>query len=380
MVAESNTQLFRNFESVKVLINKPDALNGLIFATILIIAILTATRKAGGNKLLDRAQTNQLKGLAILMVIVGHLWVHVAYQRAVLIFSGDAVAMFLILSGFGLTVSLRIKRQDFAAFIFRRVKRVMVPYWVATVMFLLLDYVLLNKVYTEREIVMTMCGLNFTERVNHIDYARWFVTFILMWYLVVYFAMLTLNSRMAIIFLFAFGTSMFMIHYYVLHLSWYQFLAFPLGCFFGVYQREIEELLRRKSRVFIWLSVLWACWGLAYKSVVALPVVNEFLWRNIPNVMLKAIFEFNGIVLCASVIIGSSIACCGRYKSKFLDLCGTYSYELYLIHGAFLIKYNFFIKDGEMISVLIGFSLLMFFLLLVSICLARASRGEFARR
>lgn len=57
------------------------------------------------TSILDRPQAEQLRGVAIFLVVLGHLWVHASKQSPFLMLQGDAVAMFLIISVFGLTMS-----------------------------------------------------------------------------------------------------------------------------------------------------------------------------------------------------------------------------------------------------------------------------------
>lgn len=364
----------QNFESSKLVIENPNILNLFLFLIVVFVTFISVKRCPNSFHILDKSQTNQLKGAAILMIIVGHLWVHVASVRADFVFSGEAVALFLILSGFGLTVSFLKKPQNFKTFLIKRVKRVMVPYWIGTVLFLLLDFLILGKTYSINEMLMTTLGLNLNQNINHIDYVRWFVTFILMWYFLFYSAMSMMSPLRVIIFLFINAIIMFPIHYYLLHFSWYQFLAFPIGCCCGLFYQDLQKLYSERKRMFGLLALLGTTWVILYKTFCSFELFNNYLWDNVPNIFLIALFEFNSIILCFALIVGLSYLGYKQYQSRFLGLCGKYSYELYLVHGAFLIKYNAFFRNDSLFFVLIGFVLLIVFLIFFAAGLSKLTR------
>ena len=90
-----------NFEVDKLLVNQPDLTNLAILIILFIIVILSLKRRR--TTFGDVAHSNQAKGIAILLIIVGHLWVHVSSQKPALVFSAEGVSLFLILSGYVLT-------------------------------------------------------------------------------------------------------------------------------------------------------------------------------------------------------------------------------------------------------------------------------------
>jgi hypothetical protein len=91
----------QNFETLKLATSEP--YNPVILA-LLVLAIAVSCRKQT-TRFLDRTQTDQLKGLAILLVVIGHLGYHAITPQAALTFGSEGVALFLMLSGFGLTRS-----------------------------------------------------------------------------------------------------------------------------------------------------------------------------------------------------------------------------------------------------------------------------------
>ena len=94
------------------------------------------------------------------------------------------LAVFLFLSGYGLTRSHMLRKLSLLQFITRRINRVMLPYWITTVLFLILNYVLLSETYSLRLIALTTVGLNFDRATQLLDYVRWFIPLILFFYVV----------------------------------------------------------------------------------------------------------------------------------------------------------------------------------------------------
>ena len=119
-----------NYEVQKLTVDNPSILNVLIFMIFGIGSLVSLKKRE--TKFLGREQTNQLKGLSILLVVTGHLWMHVTSEKAIPIVGDYAVSAFLMLSGYGLTRSSRKKAVRFASFVRRRLVRVILPYWIIT--------------------------------------------------------------------------------------------------------------------------------------------------------------------------------------------------------------------------------------------------------
>jgi peptidoglycan/LPS O-acetylase OafA/YrhL len=63
-----------------------------------------------------------------------------------------------------------------------------------------------------------------------------------------------------------------------------------------------------------------------------------------------------------------------NYISKFLIFCGTIAYEIYLIHGPLLIKYNIFFKWMPLSLIAVSFLIYLFCLLILSYWFYRIDR------
>lgn len=173
--------VYRNYEVEKLFCAQPLLQSILIYAGLLILSILLLRRlRSSDPSLLPVGVSQQLKGLAILFVNAGHIGVHILQAGNAYIVIGDyGVAMFFMLSGFGLARSYEKKAFSFRQFGLRRIPRVFVPYWITTVVILVADVLVLDRSYDTKTIVLTLLGVNLSDLANFIDYVWWFITAII---------------------------------------------------------------------------------------------------------------------------------------------------------------------------------------------------------
>jgi peptidoglycan/LPS O-acetylase OafA/YrhL len=266
-----------NYESVKLSVADPEVHQAII---LLVFGLLVcfASRKTNRTPLLDRQQTEQLKGFAIFLVILGHLWVHVSDSRPLLVLSGDGVTIFFfMLSGFGLAVSSGNRRPNARTFAVRRLMRVMLPYWLATAFIVALDAILLGRLLSPVDLTLTLLGVNIGDATRHLDYARWFVTSILLWYVLFYLVMLLKDKAGLdpLFCLFSCGLALYLFNHYVYSFASQEF-AFPAGCALARYRDEMRNRFERSRRRWGLGAVILLAGGILYKALI--PLVYPQLW------------------------------------------------------------------------------------------------------
>jgi len=328
--------MVRNFETAKLFIASPDLTNTALLLLLCAAALVSVKKMpAASQDPFSPLHTRQMRGAAILLIMLGHVWVHVAHQAPSIILSGYGVAFFFLLSGFGLSVSAREHHRAITPFLLRRLRRVMVPYWCTTAIFLALDAALLGKTCSPATIILTGMGINMTEATTHIDYVRWYITLQLIWYAIFCVTVLRLPGRRSLVWMGICAVVIFFFDYYVTRQGWAHIFAFPLGCALGLHSEQIRTALEKHRGLFLSGACAAVLWVLFYKAAIALPASKQ-----LPQILCKLIDEANG-VLCAA---GAGILIAGLGQrglmSRFLLVCGTFSYELFLLHGPLLIKYN----------------------------------------
>ena len=331
-----------NFEVDKLLVSQPDLTNFAILIILFIIVIFSLKRRR--TTFGDAAHSNQAKGVAILLIIVGHLWVHVSSQEPSLVFSSEGVSLFLILSGYGLTMSHLASAYTLKRFFFKRISRIFYLYWLVTILVIGLDYLVLNRTYSFFDILLTTVGINLNETTKHLDYARWYITFILFWYIMFYLSTMLQSKNRALLFIFAASSILLPLDYYVTHLGWYQMYAFSIGCFIGRNHKAIRNSLQAHHTISIVAAFIGLAMVILYKIYIFHPL-RDFL----SYLVFLFVSEGAGILFSLSVMV--LIRCWGQANlaSRFLSFTGIISYELFLLHGPFLIKYNFFMNGENVI-------------------------------
>ncbi len=335
-MSDSPTSIFLNFEDTKLFISNPSFHNFVIIFILLVISLVFARRKATG--FMDITQGNELKGLAMLMVVTGHLWVHVSQDRASLILGGTAVSLFLLLSGYGLTLSVENKPLTLKGFIFRRLSRVMIPYWIITGIILLLDYLILNKTYSLQGITTTLAGINIDRTIRDLDYVRWFITLLLIEYIVFFVANRFLPRFEAILSIFLFNVLLMLLKHFDFFLlgSFHNIIAFPLGCLLAYYIKDVSRFVFEKGNhtklIILFISCLILVW-----------LLLSFFGED-KNFLIKmtriGLTNLQPLLSCVLAIL--LVGGVGRlgYVSGFLSFTGIIALEIYLVHGPLLIKYN----------------------------------------
>jgi peptidoglycan/LPS O-acetylase OafA/YrhL len=374
---------FNNYEIVKLAVRSPSLANFAILVILGLVVLASIRRSSAPFAFLDRSQTEPLRGIAILLIMLGHLWVHVSQRRADPVFSGEAVAIFFVLSGYGLTVSMRRGNRSLRHFVSHRIRRVMVPYWLATILLVALDAAILRRTYSAKDLVLTSLGFNFSPAVTSIDYVRWYLSLLLLWYILFYVANALLDGAKALVALFVVGFLIFFLSYYKLNIGWYQVLGFPVGCLLGHGSEGIGMVYSHRRSALVRLALAGILWVVSYKVVFGISSVRSWLLARVPNIIFNFILEVNGIVLCLGlVVLLAQLARSGR-RSALLLFFGAYSYELFLLHGAFLVKYDFIIRRPDTLSVIGSFLVFIAFASLIAIGLNRLARlidGKLSRK
>jgi peptidoglycan/LPS O-acetylase OafA/YrhL len=341
--------MFNNYEINKLIISYPIINNSLIMILFFTIALSSLKRKSNNN-FYNSIITDQARGLAIFFLVVGHLWYYVTKPFPDILFSiiSDGLSIFLLISGYGISKSLDKNQFSLHIFLTKRINRIMIPYWAATILILLLDYFILERSYKISHIFLTFLGINLYGVMHHFDYVRWYITFLLFWYLVAIISVQTFKNRLISYIPLFFGVIFFLLDYYILKVAWSQFIAFPLGWWLARNEKIYKQFIIKLSK--------WGSWG--FFILVILFIYIKHVWLialgdNFPSVINE---------LGLDVIKSMSSLCILNYLlwtsfySRILVFLGRYSYEIFLLHGVFLIKYNpFFEKMRFLVSFVVYF-------------------------
>jgi len=335
--------------------NAVDNRSILTTLTILSLLILISFRKGVREQPLSILQTNQMKGIAILIIIVHHVALVMGNAGYLSLFSRlgfPSVAIFLILSGYGIFLS--IEKKGLNNFFSKRVMRVYIPFILAmTYKILIFDYFILNK----RSGVGNSL-LNIFLAPATLDRYMWFIVYILFWYSITYviFSMNKLNkSKIFYLFLTAIlvGISP------VPHLWISNCFSFPFGCWIGANSQiiieKLENLLAGKkqnlSSIFAHIKKHLNHYIETFTLYLSFGIVclHLWVWMKFPSATANinypiiyypiiSVIGHNIIAISFATLIIGLIILLGKFKirSRFLNFLGENSFELYLVHGTLL--------------------------------------------
>lgn len=349
---------FQNHEIVKISLEYP-VLTPVIIYCLLLLLIFYRRKKNEKKSFLCRQVTDELRGLAILLVVVGHLGFHTLEARQQIYFpvlGQYGVSIFFLLSGFGLTRSYVNRPLLLTDFFIRRLSKIMIPYWIATVVIVLIDSIFLDKSYCATDILLTMVGFNSSSIVRSIDYVRWYVTVLLFWYILFALCWKINSSRnRKIVYFFSVGALLVFNDYYLFSVG-YGYLSFPFGVLVGLYYDEIRNCYNHMSRKRILSGAIAAITANWLFQSYFVDRVDIFM----PTIGMAFIAEFSWLIVASSLAIVCSLLMPSH--SPLLSIFGKYSYGIFLFHGALMVKYDFILfRSYLFITFWIYLALVVFF-------------------
>ncbi len=323
--------------------------NALFISIFLGLVILSAKNDKGPHEM-NQTHTNEIKGIAILMVIFSHigyfLFTDHRFIYPLSIAGGVGVNIFLFLSGFGVTSSAIKDPMSRMQFYKKRLKSIFIPMWLVLALTLAADYFILAKTYPTGDVIRSIFGIfPIADIYTSINSPLWYFTFILFYYFVYPLVFNRNKPFLSIITIFLVSVVVAMIDLPVsndvLKLYKLHFLAFPLGMIFAyinlnkpglVIKRKLNEL---SSSSFVTTLIRYLLVGLC---------VAIFSCTAVHSGIGKSIFleQFASTVTVLSIVF---IFLLKNTQFDLLVTLGKYSYEIYLIQWPLMYRYDFIYKN-----------------------------------
>lgn len=290
-------------------------LKSLVFILAAVIAaVLFLDRKAysaadkSALKPFSRPQTDALRGIAIILVITGHIGTAMGCQP-VGTFGSFGVALFLFLSGYGLNESFR--KNGLKNYWPKKLKRVWLPYAIVISTLGLYVYDLSLGDY-----LLNVTGI-------HTEY--WFVAFLIKWY-VAYWVLTKFFPQWRLVLLTALGIiAIFTLGY----LPGEQAFCFTAGVAASAYYDKLSALDRR-SVTKIAFAALALC-AIIWSVKQATDMSGHFEQGCWQLNMVKSFIKITG---CIGMVAAAQLLTALSFN-RFLIFMGTLSFELYLLHYPF---------------------------------------------
>ena len=317
--------------------------------TILSILILISFRKSEREQPLSILQTNQMKGIAILTIIVHHVGQAVGNPGYLSLFHHlgfPSVAIFLVLSGYGIFLS--IEKKGLNNFFFNRVIRLYIPFILAMTGKIIFEYFILNK-----KSGVGNSFLNIFLAPTRVEINMWFIVYIIFWYCITYvICSMNKSNKSKIFYLFLTGI---VVSILPVPDTWLNNpFTFPLGCWIAANSKiiieNVENLLAGKkpklSSIFAHVKNNLKHYIETFTLYLSFGIVGLNLWVWMTSPSANANIYYPLINVIAHAIIGISYATLimgliillGNFQIRFtfLNFLGVHSFELYLVHGTFM--------------------------------------------
>jgi peptidoglycan/LPS O-acetylase OafA/YrhL len=333
----------------KVILPDPGVTAIAIYGLLTGAVLLSMRRFQNRECFLSYTMTQQLKGIAILVVMLDHLAGFVL-EKTNYFCRGIApygVAIFILLSGFGIMRSHVRQKNTLKDFVQKRIRRIFIPYWIATIFFIGLDYAALNKTYPVGNLLLTFLGINLDATTQSIDGGiRWFITYILLCYGLFLCATCFKKRSLRICTLIAVPTVVCLLNLYfglLRHIPnagvnpWNQyFLLFPAGCLLGLYYDKIETFFAFfSSRLFLTLILCLGLFAICF-------VFMQYRMKLLPYLpfLYTVGMSINLLLFIGALLLLFMLSFMRQFYSQFFMLLGFFSFEIFLLHVVFMSKYK----------------------------------------
>lgn len=326
-----------------------------IFIVLLLAAILIWARRRQDNDFFPVSATQELKGLAMLVIVFSHIGLFLISGQNFLyplsIMAGVGVNLFLFLSGYGLAASSIKNKLSISQFYGRRLIKLFLPFWLSLLAFFFLDYFVLGLSYGPAYLARSFLGyFPRADLFNDVNSPLWYFTLILFYYLVFPLAFLFKNHRLSALALYLAAYLIVWLNpawlNQVMHLYEIHILAFPLGVLLASLQFEPNQFLKflaaGAKNLFqgqaAWLKIFkpigyWAL-SIAFLAVAVYTAYYSNIGGELKEELtsLATVFALVGLFLIKKINFG------------FFYIFGLYSYEIYLLHWPLLYRYDVFYR------------------------------------
>jgi len=311
----------------------------------MIIALTLSARRTTANTLLPIGVTQELKGVAILAVVFGHIGYFLVDDNRFLfplsIGAGVGVNIFLLLSGYGLTLGLLSKPLPALEFYRRRMIKIFIPFWCALIAFCVLDALVLHRTYSSTYIVRSLFGFfPRADMADDINSVFWYITWILFYYLLLPLLFMPRRPWLTALLLYLSGEALvrwnppaieLVTRLYQVHT-----VAFPLGMVLAwlLYEPKngsntiaikLKTLKREMPSALYYLTLL------VFTAIAAYCAYFNGIGESIQKEQLMSI-------LTTLALLG--LFAVKRFELRLFSLIGVYSYEMYLLHWPIVSRYD----------------------------------------
>lgn len=296
--------------------------------------------------MLSRTNTQVLKGFAAISILFFHILLGYDISPVFNMWGGHFVALFLILSGYGLEESYRQNGLD--GFWRKRLEKVVVPlvFFVCAYNYIF-SYLPFNE-NSSPGAAMHQC----LDELLYVKPTFWFMFFILKCYAVYWTGTRLMGERLRFVFFVACALVCLNIKTPSGHLEAEQSFSFLAGVLLSKNKRWVEALSDRKQQGY---GLLLLVVGALFFCLKTIPALHD----------LRGSIAYNYLLCPFRLSVGLAFVplltmMLRPLKSRLLGIAGKYSLEIYIAHIPFI----YMIADAKSTGIFLAYSALAFILLL----------------
>ena len=289
------------------------------------------------NDVLDKHNSNKIKGLLAILIIIHHLSIYIKDTILFKVFTIAgviAVSAFFFYSGYGLMTSYLKKENYLKDFLNKRIMKIVIPYIIA-IIFTILAY-LLTRQLSLRKIFNSLVEGEPVVRFS------WYVLAIIILYVVFYLSAKFLKKKKMINIAVFGGTILYciVVNNILGFNNWWvnSCFAFFIGIYWASYKEKYAITLKDKNKIIryaIMLSIiLFAIIGIQFltSGYAIMDIINDTDLAD--DIMREPIPVINMNIICIALLfVLFTILEKMRLNDKVFTFLGNISFEIYLYHG-----------------------------------------------
>jgi len=328
-------------------INSVATSSAIFIALFTLVTLLWRSKKS--TDYTSKNTTQELKGFAILAVIFAHIGYFLVDDHQFIfplsVLGGVGVNIFLVLSGYGLTLSQLHKQESILRFYKRKLLGLFIPFWIVIATFLSLDYFVLHIEYGTTFMLKTFFGI-FTSAQIYTDFNSplWYLTFILGYYILFpilfskkypWLSAIGMYVSTSIILYFIKDLFSGVEELYRTHI-----FAFPIGMLVAsiIHSSQNNSSLI-SNRVKNKIKETYNKYTYILQPAVMTLLISIFSYLAIHSGVGEGI-KIEQTLSLLTVLTLVIIFVLKKYEYKVLSIFGLYSYEIYLFHWPIMYRYD----------------------------------------
>ncbi len=263
-----------------------------------------------------------LRAVLAMLIVFGHTFPDNAYgiealDKVLLLFNNMGflcTSMFFFLSGYGVYESAKNRPDYFNHFFRKKIIKILVPYWIINVAYIIVDTIVNQQVDMIRILISFVWPLY--------NKAAWYAFSVLIVYLFMYLTMHCFRLHKSKLYIcIGILLACYTASFYIARIgSWWYVSTFAvlLGIVFSDYKSKFAKSF------YTWISTI--LFAILYVGMLWLGENVPYSIKIAIKMLLSIVFPFMLCMLMRS----------RRLDTKWLNILGNSSYEIYLVQGLFV--------------------------------------------